>query len=119
MKKVLFVVYSSPAGSIWINEAFRSAFGMYGQDLEPAVLFKDEAVLAVHANCKPEGVGCLPLSITFKYIEKYQTQIYATAEDLAKYGVKDNEMEPHWNLTKTTEAELPALVHSFDTVIFF
>ncbi|CAK9330595.1 hypothetical protein [Thermoanaerobacter kivui] len=53
MKKVLFAVFNSPVGSIWINEAFRSAFGMYGEDLEPTVLFVNEAVLAVRTSCKP------------------------------------------------------------------
>ena len=119
MKKILFAVYNSPVGSIWINEAFRSAFGMYGEDLEPVVLFVNEAVLAVRRQCKPEIIGCLPLSITFKYLEKYNTQVYAVKEDLEKYSIKENEIEPHWNLKTIIKEELPEFVHSFDKVVFF
>jgi len=119
MKKILFAVYTSPAGSIWINETFRSIFGMYGQDIEPAALLLNEAVLAVHTNCKPEQCGVLPLSITFRYIEKYQTKVYAVKEDLERYDIKENEIEPHWNLHIISKSELADFIHSFDNVIFF
>ncbi|ERM91811.1 MULTISPECIES: DsrE family protein [Caldanaerobacter] len=119
MKKVLFAVYTSPVGSIWINEAFRSAFGMYGEDLEPAVLFVEEAVLAVRSSCKPELIGCLPLAMTFKYIEKYQTPVYAVKEDLDKFNIKEDEIAPQWNLKIVSKDELPEFVHSFDKVVIF
>jgi len=119
MKRVLFAVYTSPAGSIWINETFRSIFGMYGQDIEPVALLLNEAVLAVHTNCKPEQCGVLPLSITFRYIEKYQTKVYAVKEDLERYDIKENEIDPHWNLQVISKSELAKFIHSFDNVIFF
>lgn len=119
MKKVLFAVYTSPVGSIWINETFRSIFGMYGQDLEPSALLLNEAVLAVRKNCKPEICGVLPLSITFKYIEKYGTKVFALKEDLERYNIKENEIEPRWNLHLISKSELPEFIHSFDNVIFF
>lgn len=119
MKKVLFAVYNSPVGSIWINEAFRSAFGMYGEDLEPVVLFVNEAVLAIRKQCKPEIIGCLPISITFKYLKKYDTQVYAIKEDIGKYSITENDIEPDWNLKTISKEELPEFIHSFDKVVFF
>ncbi|BAL80524.1 DsrE family protein [Caldisericum exile] len=119
MKKILFAVYTSPAGSIWINETFRSIFGMYGQDIEPVALLLNEAVLAVHTNCKPELCGVLPLSITFRYIEKYGTKVYAVKEDLERFDIKENEIDTHWNLQILSKSDLPEFLHSFDNVIFF
>lgn len=84
MKKVLFAVYQSPVGSIWINEALRSAFGMYGEELEPAILLMEDAVLAVNKNTHPENLGCLPLSMSFRYLERYGTPVYVVKEDLEK-----------------------------------
>ncbi|HZL82438.1 MAG TPA: DsrE family protein [Candidatus Deferrimicrobium sp.] len=119
MKSVLFVAYQSPAGSIWINETFRSAFGMYGEELEPVVLFMGEAVLAVRANCKPEQLGCLPLSITFKYIARYKTKVVAVNEDLERFAIAEDGIEPSWNVTRISESELPDFMHAFDKVVFF
>ncbi len=89
MKKVLFVVYQAPVGAIWVNEAFRTAFGMYGEDIEPAVLLMDEAVTAIAERNAPERVGLLPVKIVKKYIDKYGTEVYAVEEDLEKYHVKE------------------------------
>ncbi len=58
-KKILFVVYQAPAGSIWVNEAFRTAFGMYGEDIEPSVLLMEEATVALSKKTKPECLGYL------------------------------------------------------------
>ncbi|MGB9679997.1 MAG: DsrE family protein [Thermoanaerobacteraceae bacterium] len=119
MKKVLFAVYNSPVGSIWINEALRSAFGMYGEEIKPSVLFINDASLAVKKQCNPELIGCLPLSITFKYIEKYGTDVYAIKEDIKKYNINDEDVDPHWNLKIIEETNVPDFVHDFDKVIFF
>lgn len=63
--------------------------------------------------------GVLPLSITFKYIEKYQTKVYAVKEDLEKYNIKEDEIDPRWNLQLILKSDLAEFVHSFDNVIFF
>jgi len=56
-KMILFVVYQAPAGSIWVNERFRTALGMYGEDIEPAVLLVEEATVALSKKTKPECLG--------------------------------------------------------------
>lgn len=119
MKKVLFVVYQSPAGSIWVNEALRSAFGMYGEDLEPAILFMEDAVIAVNKNTHPESLGCLSLSMSFKYLERYGTPVYIVKEDLEKRKIKEEDIEPAWKAKIITKEELSSFVHSFDKVIIF
>lgn len=119
MKKVLFLVYNSPVGSIWINEAFRSAFGMYGEDLEPAVMFVQDAVLAVRSTCKPEILGCLSLSILEKYLDRYQTPVYAIKEDLEYFNIKQEEINPMWKLQTISKSDLPNFLHSFDKVVIF
>ena len=82
MKKVLFIVYQSPGGAIWVNETLRSAFGMYGEDLEPAILLMQDSVIALNKNTHPENLGLLSLTMTFKYLERYGTPVYAVKEDL-------------------------------------
>lgn len=119
MKKVLFAVYQSPVGSIWINEALRSAFGMYGEELEPAILLMEDAVLAVNKNTHPENLGCLPLSMSFRYLERYGTPVYVVKEDLEKRKIKEEDIEPAWKAKIISNEEISDFIHSFDRVIFF
>ncbi|AIY87329.1 MULTISPECIES: intracellular sulfur oxidation protein [unclassified Thermotoga] len=116
MKKLLFVAYQSPVGSVWVNEAFRTAFGMYGEDLEPSVLLIEEASVALSKNTKPEMLGLLPLSICHKYIKRYGTKVYAVKQHLEKFRVK--ELDENFGAEVIDEANLPEFLHSFDYVIF-
>uniref|UniRef100_A0A7C3MGP1 Intracellular sulfur oxidation protein n=1 Tax=Dictyoglomus thermophilum TaxID=14 RepID=A0A7C3MGP1_DICTH len=119
MKKVLLVVYQSPGGSIWVNEALRSAFGMYGEDLEPSILLMEDAVVAVNQNTHPENLGCLSLSLSFKYLERYGTPVYVVKEDLESRKVKEEDLEPKWKVNIISKDNLSDFIHSFDRVIFF
>lgn len=116
MKKLLFVAYQSPVGSIWVSEAFRTAFGMYGEDLEPSVLLIEEASVALSKNTKPERLGLLPLSICHKYIKNYGTKVYAVKQHLEKYRVK--ELDENFAAEIIDESNLSEFLHSFDYVIF-
>ncbi len=116
MKKLLFVAYQSPVGSIWVNEAFRTAFGMYGEDLEPAVLLIDEACVAVGKNTKPELLGLLPLSICHRYIKNYGTLVYVLKEDLQRFKVK--ELEENFSPKIISRDDLSKFFQEFDHVVF-
>ncbi len=116
MRRVLFVAYQAPVGSIWVNEVFRTAFGMYGEDIEPAVLLMDEAVTAIAERNAPERVGLLPVKIVKKYIEKYGTEVYAVEEDLEKFHVKEIDAGCKANII--SEADVRNLVRKCDFVIF-
>ncbi|HOJ87605.1 MAG TPA: intracellular sulfur oxidation protein [Pseudothermotoga sp.] len=116
MKKLLFVAYQSPVGSIWVNEAFRTAFGMYGEDLEPAVLLLDEACVALSKKTKPESLGLLPLSICHRYIKNYGTPVFAVKEDLEQFKVK--ELDENFSAKVLTKQDLKDFIHQFDYVIF-
>lgn len=116
MKKLLFVAYQSPVGSIWVNEAFRTAFGMYGEDLEPAVLLLDEACVAVSKNTKPEMLGLLPLSICHRYIKNYETEVYVVKEDLERFKVRD--LDENFSAKIIEKEDLPEFFHQFDHVVF-
>ncbi|MDK2865517.1 MAG: hypothetical protein PWP37_1709 [Thermotogota bacterium] len=115
-KKVLFVAYQSPVGSVWPNEVFRTAFGMYGEDIEPAVLFLDEACVTVSKNTKPELLGLFPLTTCHRLIKRYGTPVYVVKEDLERYNVK--EMEEIFNPQILSKDELSDFLHQFDLVIF-
>ncbi len=120
MKKVLFIAYNSPSGSIWINEAFRSAFGMYGEDVEPAVMFVQDAVLALRSACKPELLGCLSLSLLDKYLNNFNTAVYALKEDIEYLNIKQEEIDKRWKVLQfVSKDDLPDFLHSFDRVIIF
>ncbi|ABV33872.1 MULTISPECIES: hypothetical protein [Pseudothermotoga] len=116
MRKLLFVAYQSPVGSIWVNEAFRTAFGMYGEDLEPSVLLLDEACIALSKNTRPESLGLLPLSICHKYIKRYATKVYVLKEDIEKFSIK--EIEENFGAQIIEKKSLPDFFHGFDYVIF-
>ncbi|ACI17859.1 MAG TPA: DsrE family protein [Coprothermobacter proteolyticus] len=119
MRKVLFAVYQSPVGSIWVNEAFRCVFGMYAEDIEPAVLLVRDAVIALNKETKPEHLGLLPLNTTFKYIERYGTKVYAVKECLDWRKIKEEDIDPRWHAELISEKDLPKLLHEYDTVLWF
>ncbi|WP_129409768.1 intracellular sulfur oxidation protein [Marinitoga lauensis] len=115
-KKVLFVVYQSPVGSIWVNEGFRTAFGMYGEDIEPAVLLMESASVALSKNTSPESLGLLPVKIVQRFIKRYETPVYAIKEDINKYNVKN--IDENFNAEIINKDSLSDFFHKFDYVIF-
>jgi tRNA 2-thiouridine synthesizing protein C len=115
-KKVLFVVYQAPVGSIWVNETFRSTFGMYGEDIEPAVLLMDAATITLCGGTCPESLGLLPVKMVQRYIKRYETPVYAVQEDVDRFKVKD--IDPGYSVQMIDRASLCEFFHSFDTVMF-
>jgi len=115
-KQVLFVVYQAPVGAIWVNETFRSAFGMYGEDIEPAVLLMDAAVIALSDDTCPEKLGLLPVKMVQRYVKRYETPVLAVKEDVERFHV-DNISE-HFGVQMVAEDALSELFHSYDNVIF-
>jgi tRNA 2-thiouridine synthesizing protein C len=116
MKKILFVSYQAPAGSIWVNEVFRTAFGMYGEDIEPSVLLFGEATVALSKKTQPECLGLLPISICFRFIKRYETTVYAVKEHMGKFKIK--ETEESFGVQLIEEGALGSFFHGFDNVIF-
>ena len=115
MKRVLFIVYHPPVGTIWINEALRTAFGMYGEDIEPSVLFVGYATISLNAELDPQRVGPLPLKILFPYVKRFGTQVYAVQEDVEQLRISS--IEDQWNATVISRDDLPEFVHDFDLTI--
>lgn len=116
MKRILFVVYQSPVGTIWPNEAFRTAFGMYAEDLEPVVLLIDQACVVAAAETEPKKVGLLSIKMVQKYIDKYETKVIVEKESLEKYQVKALDEAYHAEIL--TRAEIKAQLPEFDQIIF-
>jgi tRNA 2-thiouridine synthesizing protein C len=116
MKKILFVVYQAPGGSIWVNEAFRTAFGMYGEDIEPSVLLVEEATVALSKKTQPECLGLLPISICFRFIKRYETEVYGIKEHVEKFKIKD--IEESFSVKLIDEKDTGDFLHDFDNVIF-
>ncbi len=115
-KKVVFVVYQAPVGSIWVNEAFRTAFGMYGEDLEPAVLLMDAAVVTLSQETCPEKCGLLPVKMVQRFVKRFETPVYAVREDMERFGVED--VDPGYQAQVLDKESLSEFFHGFDNVIF-
>lgn len=115
-KKVLFVVYQAPVGAIWVNEAFRCAFGMYGEDIEPAVLLMDAAVITLSADTCPECLGLLPVKMVQRYVKRYETPVYAVEEDVKRFRVEN--IDAGYSAQMLAQSSLSEFFHSFDSVIF-
>lgn len=116
MKKVMYVIYQAPCGTIWPNEGFRSAFGMYGEDIEPVVLFIDQGVISVAQETEPKKLGLFSLKMVQRYIKRYDTQIYAEKESLEKYQVK--EIDPEYHVEILSKDQIKDLIHTQDTVLY-
>ncbi len=115
-KKVLFVVYQAPVGSIWVNEAFRTAFGMYGEDIEPAVLLMDAAVITLAHETLPEKCDLLPVKMVQRFVKRFETPVYAVEDDVQRFGIED--IDPGYQAQMLGEASLSEFFHSFDNVVF-
>lgn len=116
MKKVLFVIYQAPVGTIWPNEGFRTAFGMYAGDIEPDVLLIDQAAIVVGTETEPTKVGLLPIKVCQRYIKKYETKVWVEKESLEKFNVKA--MDQEYNAEVITKADVKAMLAAYDRVIF-
>lgn len=116
MKKVLFVIYQAPAGSIWPNEGFRTAFGMYADDVEPEVLLIDQAAITLARETEPKKLGLLPIKMVQKYIEKYETKVLVEKESLQKFHVTD--LDEAYQAEVLSRAELHARLPQYDHVVF-
>lgn len=116
MKKVLFVIYHAPCGTIWPNEGFRTAFGMYGEDIEPTVLFINQGVISLAKETEPAKIGLFSLKMVQRFINRYETSVLAEKESLEKFKVQ--ELDENYQATVMTKEQLKDVVHSHDFVIF-
>ena len=116
MKKIMFVVYHAPCGTIWPNEGFRTAFGMYGEDIEPEVLFIQQGVISLAKETEPSKLGLFSLKMVQKYINRYGTRVIAEKESLEKYKVGELDMD--FNPEVLTRKEIRELIHQKDFVVF-
>lgn len=116
MKKILFVIYHAPVGSIWANEGFRTTFGMYADDVEPEVLLIDQAVITVARETEPQKLGLLSIKMVQKYIEKYDTKVLVEKESLKKYLVTD--LDEAYHAEVLSRAELQTRLPQYDHVVF-
>ncbi len=117
MKKILFVIYQAPGGTIWPNEGFRTAFGMYAEeDLEPEVLLIDQAAITVAQGTEPKDLGLLSIKMVQRYIQKYDTKVYVEKESLEKFQVPD--MDEGYVAELIDRASIQAKLAEYDNVIF-
>ena len=116
MKKVLFVIYQAPGGSIWPNEGFRTAFGMYADEVEPEVLLLDQAAITVARETEPRKLNLLSIKMVQKYIGKYDTKVLVEKESLEKFRVTD--LDEAYQAEVLSRAELQARLPRYDHVVF-
>ena len=116
MKKVLFVVYHSPCGTVWPNEGFRTAFGMYGAEIEPAVLFIEQGVISLAKDTEPSKAGLLSLKMVQRYLKKYATRVYVERESLERYQV--GALDEDYRAEVLSREQIGRFVHDQDFVIY-
>lgn len=116
MKKILFVIYQAPCGSIWPNEGFRTAFGMYGEDIEPEVLFIDQGVVSVAKETEPSKLGLFSLKMVQKYLKRYGTKVFAEQESLDKFKIRD--LDENFQTEVVSRQQAKEMIHNNDFVIF-
>jgi len=116
MKKVLFVVYQAPCGSVWVNEGFRTAFGMYAEDIEPELLLMDEAVVTLAKETEPKKLGLLSLKMVQRYIKKYEMKVYGVKEDLEKYKIR--EIDENYLAEIISKDKVKEITKEKDLVVF-
>jgi len=116
MKKILFVIYQAPVGTIWPNEGFRTAFGMYADEVEPEVLLIDQATITLARETEPQKLGLLSIKMVQKFIGKYDTKVLVERESLEKYQV--SELDEGYQAEVLSRAELQARLGEFDHVVF-
>ena len=116
MKKILFIIYQAPGGSIWPNEGFRTAFGMYADEVEPEVLLIDGAAIAVARETEPKKLGLLSIKMVQKYISKYGTKVLVEKESLEKYQVTD--LDKAYQAETLSRAELQNRLPEYDHIVF-
>ncbi len=116
MRKILFVIYHAPCGTIWPNEGFRTAFGMYGEDIEPEVLFIEQGVFSVAKETEPSKIGLFPLKMVQKYIKRYETKVFVEKESLEKYRVK--ELDENFPTEILSREQIKEKIDQNDFVIF-
>lgn len=116
MKKILFVVYHAPCGSIWPNEGFRTAFGMYGEDIEPEILFVEQGVVALAQETEPSKLGLLSLKMVQKYLDRFETKIYAEKESLDRYRVPA--LDDGYHAEVISQDQVADMIREKDFVIY-
>ena len=115
MKKVLFITYLPPIGTIYVNEAFRVAFGMYGEEIEPAVLLMRDSTVALNQDFAPEKFGLLSFQTVHRCIKRYETKVYAVQEDIKLRKIRIGDI---WNVELISQADLDSFIKSFQLVVF-
>ena len=116
MKKILIVIYQAPGGTIWPSEGLRLTFGMYGEDIEPEVLFIDQGVISLSKDTEPGKLGLFPLKMCQRYIKKYGTQVFAEKESLEQYRV--NDLDDEYQAQVLSRGELQEKIRKNDFVVF-
>ena len=116
MKKVLFVIYQSPVGTIWPNEGFRTAFGMYADEVEPEVLLIDQAAITLAAETEPKKLDLLSIKMVQKYIGKYESKVLVEKESLEKFKVKA--LDDAYQAEILSRADLHERLSIYDQIIF-
>lgn len=116
MKKILVVIYQAPGGTLWPNEGLRLTFGMYGEDIDPEVLFIDKGVIALSKETEPAKLGLFPLKMCQRYVNKYDTKIYAEKESLEKFKVK--ELDENYHAEVLPRAQIKEMIRNNEFVIF-
>ena len=89
---------------------------MYGEDIEPEVLFIDQGVIAVGKETDPSKAGLLSLKMVQKYLKRYETKVLVEKGSLEKYKV--GELDEGYEAEVITRDQIQDLIHEKDFVIY-
>lgn len=116
MKKILIIIYQAPGGTIWPSEGLRLTFGMYGEEIDPEVIFIDQGVISLAKETEPAKLGLFPLKMTQRYIKRYETKVFAEKESLEKFKV--GELDENYQAEVLPREEIREKIRRNDFVIF-
>jgi len=117
-RKILFVVKSSPYGSLMAAEGFRIATAMIAMDVLPHLLFIDDGVYCLLKNQRPEAAGLE------SYYERLKTLadlvgLYAVRDSVAKRDLKAIDFDESFNVKLLAIDKAAKLIMENETVIAF
>jgi tRNA 2-thiouridine synthesizing protein C len=117
-KKVLFVVKSSPYGSVLAAECFRMATALIAMDVLPQILFIDDGVYCLLKEQKPETAGLSSFDERLKTLADL-VGLYVEEYSLHKRNLGKADLDENYNLKIISKEEATSLFLENETVMTF
>jgi sulfur relay (sulfurtransferase) DsrF/TusC family protein len=116
IRKILVIFSKPPYGNVSIVEGIRLATGVTAADIESAVLFIDDGVLALVEGQQPASIGLLPIGGSLEFLTANGIRIHVLKESLIAHNIAETSLQKLEYLQVITLAEMAGLLPQFDAV---